>query len=211
MSLLQQSPQELDDAAQGESFTRGTSHLILASVVAAVLVTIAIAIYVITGEKPPVATGEVLDVWARPTHVVTPGFDANGDAQSQSSYDQVLVFTRVRLHNQSKQPLFLHEILANITLPDGALDSSTATTASQYERFFGAYPQFAQWHAPALNTTELTLDPGQTVEGTFVTSFKLAKDTWDARKSLDYTINFRYQQPVKLTPPASVQASITDR
>ncbi|HVZ82860.1 MAG TPA: hypothetical protein VG893_04240 [Terracidiphilus sp.] len=204
MSLLQQSPQELDDAAKGESFTKGTSHILIASIVAAVVVTIVIAIYVIAGEKPPVATGQVLDVWARPTHVVTPGFDANGDAQSQSTFDQVLVFTHVRLHNQSKQPLFLHEILTNVTLPDGTLDTSTATTASQYERFFQAYPQFAQWHAAPLDTSDLTLDPGQTVEGTFVTSFRLAKDTWDARKGLDYTFNFRYQSPIKLTPTVAV-------
>ncbi len=207
MSLLQQSPQELDDAAKGESFTKGSGHLIIASIVAAVLVTVAIAIYVVAGEKPPVATGEILDVWARPTHVVTPGFDANGDAMSQSTYDQVLVFTHVRLRNQSRQPLFLHEILTNITHPDGSVDSSSATSASQYERFFQAYPQFAQWHAPALNTTELTLDPGQTVEGTFVSSFRMAKEPWDARKSLDYTFNFRYQTPVKLTP----QLPVTDR
>jgi hypothetical protein len=207
MSLLQQSPQELDDAAKGESLTKGTSHIMLAAVVAAVVVTAAIAIYVIAGQKPPVATGEILDIWARPTHVVTPGFDANGDAMSQSSFDQVLVFTHVRLHNQSKQPLFLHEILTNLTHPDGSVDSSTATSASMYERFFQAYPQFAQWHAPALNATDLTIDPGQTVEGTFVTSFKMAKEPWDARKGLDYTFNFRYQAPIKLTP--TVQ--ITDR
>ncbi|HZB89272.1 MAG TPA: hypothetical protein VE291_11475 [Terracidiphilus sp.] len=211
MSLLQQSPAELDDAARGESLTKGTSHIVIAAIVAAVVVSAAIAIYVIAGQKPPVATGEVLDVWARPTHVVTPGFDANGAAMSQSTYDQVLVFTRVRLHNQSKAPLFLHEILTNITLPDGTIDSSTATTASQYDRFFLAYPQFAQWHAPALKTDELTLEAGQTVEGTFVTSFKMAKDTWDARKALDYTVNFRYQPLVKLTPPVSVQVSVTDR
>src|SRR5579862_9561865 len=103
MSLLnQETRQELDDAARGEEFTKGTSHILWASLAAAVVVTIAIAIYVISGQKPPVATGEVLEIWAHPMHTVTPGFDASGSPMSQETFDQVLVFTKVRLHNQSK-------------------------------------------------------------------------------------------------------------
>ncbi len=205
MSLLQQDGLKAqDDAARGDELTRGSSHRIVAAIVATVLVSAAIAVYIVAGEKPPVASGEVLEVWAHPMHTVTPAFDANGDAQSQSSFDQVLVFTHVRLHNQSKQPLFLHEILTNVTGQDGSIDSSTATTASQYERVFQAYPDLAQWKAPALQTAELEVGPGETAEGTFVTSFKMTKEQWDARKALDYTVNFRYQKPVKLAPKAAV-------
>jgi hypothetical protein len=204
MSLLhQERPGELDDAARGESFTKGTSHLVWASIAAAIVVTIAIAIYVITGEKPPVATAEVLDVWAHPMHEVTPAFDAAGAAVSQSTFDQVLVFTRVRLHNQSKQPLFLHQIATNVTLADGTVDTSFATTASQYERIFLAYPNLAQWHSLPLST-ELSLEPGQTAEGTFVSSFRMAKEQWDARKALDFSFGFRYQPEVKVTATGAV-------
>jgi len=205
MSLLhQEAPQTLDDAAMGESFTKGSSHVLLASIVATILVTIAIAVYVITGEKPPAATGEVLDVWAHPMHTVTPAFDASGAGISQSSFDQVLVFTRVRLHNQSKQPLFLHQILTNITHPDGSIDSSFATTASQYQRVFVAYPELAQWQNSPLSTDDLEIGPGQTVEGTFVSSFRMARDKWDARKALDYSFAFRYQPIIKLAPRIAV-------
>ena len=207
MSLLhQESQSELDDAARGESFTKGTGHLVWASIAAAVVVTIAIAIYVIAGEKPPVATGEILDVWAHPMHEVTPAFDAAGESVSQSTFDQVLVFTRIRLHNQNKTPIFLHQILTNVTLPDGTVDSSFATSASQYERIFKAYPALAPFYSPALST-ELTLEPGRTVEGTFVSPFRMAKDQWDARKALDFTLGFRYQPEVKVVATAPV----TDR
>jgi len=203
--LLQQDGlKSQDDAARGEELTRGSSHVVAATITATVLVTLAIGLYVFLGEKPPVATGEVLDVWAHPMHTVTPAFDANGAGQSQSSFDQVLVFTHVRLHNQSRQPLFLHEILTNITGQDGSIDSSTATTASQYERVFLAYQELAQWKAPALKTTDLDLEPGQTVEGTFVSSFRMTREQWDARKALDYTVNFRYQKPVKFAPKSAV-------
>jgi hypothetical protein len=207
MSLLhQETPGSLDDAAKGESLTKGTSHILIAAVVATVVVTIAIAIYVIAGEKPPVATAQVVEIWAHPMHEVTPAFDAAGESVSQSTFDQVLVFTHVRLQNQSKNPLFLHQIMTNVTLPDGTVDSSFATTASQYERIFKAYPDLVPWFSPPLNT-ELSLEPGQTVEGTFVSSFRMAKDQWDSRKALDFTFGFRYQPEVKV--PAT--GAVTDR
>jgi hypothetical protein len=96
--------------------------------------------------------------------------------------------------------------MTNVTLADGSVDSSFAATASQYERIFLAYPNMAQWHSSPLST-ELTLEPGQTVEGTFVSSFRMAKDQWDARKALDFTFAFRYQPEVKV---AATQP-VTDR
>jgi hypothetical protein len=207
MSLLhQESAETKDDAALGESFTKGSSHLVWASIAATVLVTIAIAAYVIAGEKPPVATGQILEVWAHPMHTVTPAFDASGAAMSQSTFDQVLVFTRVRIHNQSKQPLFLHQIMSNVTLSDDTIDTSYAATASQYDRIFIAYPDMAQWHSSPLST-ELTLDPDQTAEGTFVSSYRMSKEQWDTRKALDFTFAFRYQPMLKLVP----QLAVTDR
>jgi hypothetical protein len=192
MSLLhQETPEELDDAAKGESLTRGTSHVLLASVVATIVVSVAIAIYVIAGQKAPAATAEVLDVWAHPMHTVTPAFDAGGLPMPQDSFDQVLVFAHVRLYNQSKEPLFLHQILTNATLDDG-IHTSYAAMPSQYDRVFLAYPDLAQWRSTALSP-DMTLAPGETKEGTFVSSFRLSKQQWDARKSLNFTFAFRYQ------------------
>jgi hypothetical protein len=206
MSLLhQESPQELDDAARGESFTKGTSHIVWASIVAGVLVTIAIAIYVITGEKAPVAKGEVLEIWAHPMHTVTPAFDASGSPLSQETFDQVLVFTKVRLHNQSKGPLFLHQITTNVTLDDG-IHTSYAAMPSQYDRIFIAYPDLGQWKSATLSP-DTTLEPGQTVEGTFVSSFRMTKQQWDARKGLNYTFAFRYQPNVTI----NAQSAVIDR
>src|SRR5208337_5552807 len=108
MSLLhQESPEELDDAALGEELTKGTSHVVWATIAAAVLVTILIAIYVIAGQEPPVVTGEIEQVWAHPLHTQGSGIDANGEPMPKESYDQVLVFARIKLHNQSTKPLFL--------------------------------------------------------------------------------------------------------
>jgi hypothetical protein len=197
MSLLQQEPKS--DASSGESYTKGTSHVVIASIVAAVLVSIAMAIYVFVGEKPPAAVGDVLDIWAHPMHSETSGWDANGAAIPKEQIDQVLLFTHVRLRNQSKQPIFLHQIIANVTLADG-IHSSYAATPVDYERVFKAYPQLMPWHATPISP-DLTIQPGETKEGTFINSFKdLTKADWEARKALDYTFNFQYLPGLKVIP-----------
>lgn len=199
MSLLQQESQR---DASGESYTRGTSHIIIATVVAVVIISAAMTAYVISGEKPPAATGEILDVWAHPMHSETSGFDANGAPIPKEQIDQVLLFTHVRLHNQSKQAIFLHQVIANATLPDG-IHSSYAALPNDYERVFKAYPDLMQWHAPSISP-DLTIQPGETREGTFVCSFRLTKADWESRKALDYTFNFEYLPGLQLTSKGSV-------
>jgi len=203
MSLLQkESPDKLDDAALGEEFTKGSSHVVWATIAATVVVTIAIAIYVIAGQKPPAVTGEIVQVWAHPQHTETSGLDAAGAPMTKESFDQVLVFAQVRLHNQSKIPLFLLNVLTNADLEDG-IHSSYAASQSDYDRVFVAYPEMPVPHGPGLHIN-LTLDPGQSVDGTFVSSFRLTKQQWDARKKLNFTFAFRYQPSLVLTPKTAV-------
>ena len=201
MSLLQQ--EELDDAARGEELTKGSSHLVIAALIAGMVVSAAIAIYMIAGQKPPFATGEITAVWVHPQHTETSGFDASGAPMAQQIVDEVLVFTVVKLHNQCDHPLSLSNVLTNATLDDG-IHSSYAATRSDYDRVFIAYPGLTVPHGPALSPLDTTLDPGQTVEGTIVSAFKVSKEQWDARKKLDYTFAFRYQPNVVVTPHVTV-------
>ncbi len=203
MSLLQQDSTELDDAAKGEELTRGTSHVVIAALIATVVVAAAIAAYMIAGQKPPDAKGEIVAVWAQPQHIETSGLDANGAPMPKEIVDEVLVFTQVRLHNQSDHPLFLLNVLTNATLNDG-IHSSYAAGKTDYDRVFIAYPGLTVPHGPALAPMDTELDPGQTVEGTIVSAFKVSKEQWDARKKLDYTFSFRYQPNLVVTPHVAV-------
>ncbi|HEY1986487.1 MAG TPA: hypothetical protein VGG85_13820 [Terracidiphilus sp.] len=205
MSLLQQNSEKMDDAASGEEFTKGSSNVLLPSITAAVLVTIAVFVYVRLGEKPPMATGEVTHVVSHLMHRETAGVDASGAPTPKEVFDQVLVFAHVKLHNQSKQPLFLHQILADATLKDGLL-SSYAASAIDYERIFASYPDLAPLHGKPLSY-ELTLEAGQTVEGDVVSAFRISKPDWDGRKDLAFTFAFRYQPNLKVIPTGAV----TDR
>jgi hypothetical protein len=203
MSLLQQDSTEVDDAALGEELTKGSSHVVWATIIATVVVSIAIAIYVIAEQKPPIATGEIVAVWAHPQHTETSGFDASGAPMPKESVDQVMVFTQVRLRNQSDHPLFLSNVLTNVTLGDG-IHSSYAANKADYDRIFIAYPNIPVPHNTPISPLDTTIDPGQTVEGTFVSAFMMTKQEWDARKKLDYTFSFRYQPSLTVAPQVAI-------
>jgi hypothetical protein len=147
-------------------------------------------------------TGEIVQVWAHPHHPESSGFDASGAAMEKQSFDQVLVFAQVRLRNQSKQPVFLHNVMTNATIADG-IHSSYAATAGDFERVFIAYPNLTIPHGKALSL-DTTIDPGQTVEGTVVSSFRMSKQQWDARKDLSFTFGIRYQPNLVLAPHNAV-------
>ena len=200
MSLLHQEQQ--DDAARGEELTKGTSHVIVASIVAVVVVSAAIAVYMIAGQKPPVASGQVLGVWVHPQHTETSGVDANGAPKKSDVFDQVMVFARVRLHNQSNATLQLWNIATNASFPDG-IHTSYAATASDYDRIFLAYPSLPVPHGKAL-PLQAEVAPGQTMEGTFVSAFRMTKQQWDTHKGLTFTFAFHYQPNLVLTPKVPV-------
>jgi hypothetical protein len=202
MSLLQQNPSIVEEAAPGEELTKGSSHIIWAAVIASVVVSVAIAIYVIAGQKPPASTGEVARAVAHYMHSETPSFDANGAPKPKEEFNQVLLFTHIKLHNQSKEPLFLRQIMANATLGDG-VHSSYAAPPTDYERLFDAYKELAPLHGKALRLEE-TIPPGQTVEGDFVSSFRMSKEEWQSRKAVDYSVSFRYQPDLKVTPSSPI-------
>ncbi len=203
MSLLHQEPgEEIDDAARGEAFTRGSSHVVWASVVATVLVAAIVAIYVIAGQKPPVASGEIVQVWAHPLHVVTSGFDANGEAMARQSVDQVLILAHVKLRNQSNAPLYLEDVLANVSQGDATLHVS-AGDAAQYDALFVAYPELAALRAKAVSPRTM-IAPGQSLDGDAFWVTRMSRQEWDARHGLNFTFRFQYQSSLALAPHTPV-------
>jgi hypothetical protein len=158
-----------------------------------------IAFVVLATQKPPVVSGEIVQVWTHPNHVVTSGIDANGESMAKQSFDQVLVFARVKLINQSKNPLVLQDVLANIRQADGIL-SVSAGSAGQYDEVFLAYPELAALHSNPLSP-RATIEPGQSMEGTAFWIFRMSRQEWEARKDLNFTFRFQYQANLVLAPP----------
>jgi hypothetical protein len=204
MSLLlgQKSGEEIGGAAPGEEYTKGSSHLVWASLIAVLVVSVAIAAFVLAGEKPPVAAGEIVQVWACPQHVETSGLDANSASMDKESFDRVLLFAHVKLRNRSGNPLLLEDILANLRLADGTL-SVSAGSPSQFEEVFVAYPKLAALHGNVL-APHTIIAPGQSLDGTVFWAIRRGKQEWEARQRLDFTFKFQYQPSLKLTPRAAV-------
>jgi hypothetical protein len=201
MSLLHQ--EEHDDAAQGESLTRGTSHVVWAAIASAAVMITAIAIYVISNQKPPIATGEVVAVWAHPQHTDTTGVDASGAPKAKESFDQVMIFAKIRLHNQADHPITLSNVTTNVTLDDG-IHSSYAAAKGDYNRVFVAYPDIPVPHGEAISPLDTTIAPGQTAEGEILSAFMMTKQQWDAHKKLDFTFSFRYQPNLVVAPQVAI-------
>ncbi len=154
MSLLHQ--EELDDAALGEELTKGTSHVLIAAIIAGIVMCIAIGIYAYVGRTPPFASGEIEAVWAHPQHTETSGLDANGMPMPKESVDQMMVFTTVKLQNLTNHPLFLGNVTANVTLDDG-IHSSYAGNKGDYDRIFVAYPNIPVPHLTPISPLDTTI------------------------------------------------------
>lgn len=203
MSLLELNTTELDDAALGEDFAKGTSHIVIGWLVAAAVVLAVIAWYAIEARAARnYAEGQVASTTVHFVHQESSGVDAAGSAEPTEVFNQALVFTHLKLHNKTKNPLFLRQILTNVTLADG-VHSSYAAPAADYERLFQAEPNLAALHGTPL-ASDATIPPGGTVEGDIVASFHLTQAQWEARKALDYTVSVQYQRDLTLAGPGSV-------
>jgi hypothetical protein len=205
MSLLhQESPQDIDDAARGEEFTRGTTHMVWAGAIAAVLVTVALALYVLsTGKSRPWSAERLFRSGLIPNHVVTSGIDANGESMAKESFDQVLVFAHVKLHNQSKSPLVLAGCAGQCQPGRRHPFRLRRKLGIQYDEVFLAYPELAALPRHSA-LAHATLDPGQSVEGNVFWALRMSKQEWDARRDLNFTFRFQYQANLVLAPHTAV-------
>ena len=130
----------------------------------------------------------------------------------------MLVFAHVKLHNQSKVPLLIESVLANMRQADGVPLSVTAGNIAQYQEALLAYPQMA---APQGNPLppHLTIKPGESVEGIAFWVFRMSRQQWEARKDwqsdpdrgdpgslsgLNFTFAIQYHKNLVLTPKTPV-------
>jgi hypothetical protein len=204
MSLLQLHP-DLPDAHEvpsGDDYTKGSSHIVWASISAFAILAIAITIFVISIHKPPVAAGSITAVYTHATHTLNTPLDANGVPTAGQPYDQVMVMTSVTLRNQSDKPIILRDMVTNVTLPDGPRSSFVATP-TDYDRVFLAYPELAKLktHAIARGTM---IQPGQSIDGMLVSAFHVSEEEWSAHKDLNITLAFQFHPDLVLTPTAPI-------
>jgi hypothetical protein len=201
MSLLETKPdsrQTQDPAHKGEDYAKGSSYMVWAALAAFVVVSVGITLFLMSTRKPPVAVGEVTQVWAHAVHTLNTPIDANGVQTAGEVFDQVLVFANVRVRNQSDQPIVLREMMTNITLPDGPRSSYVAGP-SDYDRIFIGYPELAGLKSHTL-LRETVIQPNQVLDGMIVSAFHVSKEDWAARKDLSFSFQFKFHPDLVIVP-----------
>jgi hypothetical protein len=166
-----------------------------------VFVVLAIGAYVWINNKPPVHAGEVLSVNIYPIHRELSTGPVNksrteGVAGQPDIYDQMIVLVDVRIKNQTDIPLFLHDMVGVVHLPDED-QRSLAASGTDFGKVFIAYPDLKQFQKQPL-PRDLTIPAGQQVEGLVIYNYPISKAQWDARTGMDLTFTFLHQKPLVL-------------
>ena len=170
-------------------------------VIAAVLVTLALAIFVYIVKKPPVAAGEVLQVNYYPVHTTSTGGAGGAGMQgSNETYDQLLILAKVRVRNQTNIPLFLQDISATVTMPDGSEQTNVAAGATDAGRLFQAFPSLASLQSAPFDR-DATVPPGQSTEGLAIFTFPMTKQQWDSRKAANVVVSLIHQNNLVISFP----------
>jgi hypothetical protein len=128
----------------------------------------------------PVAQGQIDNVL----------FSRNSDQTA------AMVAIQVTLRAVGEKPLYIKSIKADLTTPDNSY-SDEAAAASDYTRYFQAYPDL-QDHSTKPLQVETKIPPGGEEHGTVLVSFPVDKAQFDARKSLTVTIQPYDQKEIVL-------------
>jgi hypothetical protein len=181
---------------------RSVGRLALRIALAALLVCAAIATYVLLGQKPPAATGDVARISVFPVHTTIHGKmeGAPGMAGEDEVYDQLLVLAHVRVHNQSKDPITVDDAWATVTLPNGDTRRSLAASDTDFQRVFAAYPQLAPIRMDPFRR-DVTIQPGDSIDGMLVFNYPMNAADWGSRKAMTVTVSFANARELTMRAP----------
>jgi hypothetical protein len=170
-------------------------------VIAAIVVSIALGLYVYLGQKPPVAAGEILTMNLYPVHaLVNSGGGPEGMPGQGEYYDQLLILAKIRIRNQTDIPLFMQDISATIRLPDGSEQVNVTASDKDMDRVFQAYPSLSYLRSDSIRR-DITLSPGQSVQGLTIFNFPITKEQWDTLQSAKVVVSFMHQKNLELLLP----------
>jgi hypothetical protein len=200
MSLLDNPTEKFEDT--GTTTKEDKFRTLRAALLAVALVVVAIVIYIYFGQRPPVASGELVKVVVHPVHTITRLKDAAGFEGPEVEFDQQLVLGQIKVTNQSKNPVVISALEARAIFDDGP-HSSEAASRGDFDRLFVAYPSIANLKGTPL-WVEQAIEPGQTAEGWVAAQFHVTQEQWAKRKDTKFVVSLRYQKSVELPAPHSI-------
>lgn len=174
------------------------NHPLLIVFVAVIVILGIIGGYVWATYTGPVHSGQIVSVTAYPIHrELSTGSGLGGLSGGPNVYDEMIVIANVQIRSTTKLPLFLQDMLADITLASGEVQESRAANGSDAQKVFIAYPELAAQQKPAV-PRGITMTPGQVVNGQLIFHFPITKQDWDSRKAFDITVQFINQKSLAL-------------
>ena len=168
----------------------GFGRIALRVIAAAILASALVAGWFYFGQRKPIASGDVARITLYPIHnAMSGGAGEQGMAGQSQSYDQLIVFTQIHVHNLSKAPITILELQGNVTMQDATESTSLAASQNDTNRLSGAYPQLSPLRMdPLLRNT--VIQPGQTAEGMLVFNYSMNKAQWEQRKKFAVNVTF---------------------
>lgn len=172
--------------------------------IALILSSLIVFIWVRFGRKTPVATGEVARVAIYPVQAKISGGAAGmaGQQGQDEIINQLLVFAHVSLHNPNNAPITIIDDVGIVTMADGSLQRSIGASTTDFDKVFQAYPQLAPLRMDPLRR-QLQIQPGQSLDGLVVFSYPISREDWEKKKSMQITISFNGAKDVVLNASGS--------
>ena len=179
-------------------------RIALRALIALILTSLIVVIWVRFGRKTPTATGDIARVVIYPVQAkITGGAAGMPGMQGQDEViNQLLVFAHVRLHNPNQAPITIVDDWGVITLPDGSTQRSIGASTADFDKLFQAYPQLAPLRMDPLRRN-IQIQPGQSIDGLVVFSYPISREDWEKRKSMEVSVSFNGAKDVTLNAPPS--------
>jgi hypothetical protein len=117
-------------------------------------------------------------------------------ASQPANMTNTMVALQVTLRNVGDKALYVKSISANLKTDQGD-QSDDAASASDYDRYFAAYPDLRQ-HATQPLTVETKIMPGAEQKGTVLVAFPVTEQQFNGRKDLNVTVVPYDQNPIVL-------------
>lgn len=200
-----------NDQPEGSERINPVANAIKATILAVILVTVAIAAYFFFGRPKPETAGNVVKMNGAPMPIQRQ--TEEGTDIPVTIPDQFLAFVQVHIANLSDKALTIEEVNADLeengtTVPDPKNPNITTTTTKRsveasprdFGRLFQLYPQFAPYQGTPIPDGTV-IQPHQSVDGLAIFSFGIAQKEWDLRKGVVVHVNFDNNTSLTMQAP----------
>jgi hypothetical protein len=180
----------------------------IAVLIAMVLVGAVVGGYIWATWTGLVHSGQVVSMTVYPIHrELSTGSSLGGVDGGPNVYDEVIVLANVKIRSTTKLPLFLHDMWGDLTLHNGTTQQDLAASDTDFGKVFVAYPKLVAAEKPPV-PRNLTLQPGQEIDGQMVFHFPVSQQDWEERQSFTVTVEFLNQKPLVLQTTAAKMTTV---